>query len=258
MYTTVNEVRLYYQQAGKGKNILLLHGWGIDSSFFKPIYEELSKDYCVTALDLPAHGKSVKPPEPWGVKEYAKLVTDFMDQLNLVNCTIVGHSNGGRIGVYIASQWPEYVHKLVITGGAGIKKPASQEQSKRNKCYSRKKNIYQWMKSVKIFGSLPDRLAEKLRMKYGSADYVALDPDMRATFIRIISEDLTPLLAQIKAPTLLIWGDKDEETPLWMGEKMKQEIPDSGLIVFENGSHYAYLEQWKRFCIIVAQFVKEG
>lgn len=257
MYITIDQVQLFYEQHGQGRDILLLHGWGIDSSFFKPIFDELSKDYRVTVVDLPGHGKSEKPPEPWGVAEYALLVCHFMDELGLKNPTVVGHSNGGRIAIYIASHWPQYVHKLVVTGGAGLKKAQTKAQEKRSKSFQRKKRFYQWMKKIKIFGSLPDTLAEKLRMKYGSADYVALSPDMRPTFIRLISEDLTSLLPLIQAPTLLIWGDKDTETPLWMGKKMEENIPDGALIVFENGSHYAYLEQWKRFSIIVSQFTKE-
>ena len=80
---------------------------------------------------------------------------------------------------------------------------------------------------------------------------------MRKTFVKVISEDLFPLLAQIKAPTLLIWGSDDTETPLWMGQMMEKEIADAGLIVFEGGTHFAFLEQWQRFVLIVKQFVLE-
>lgn len=257
MYITIDQVKLYYEQHGTGKDILLLHGWGCDSSFFKPITNNLAADYRVTVVDLPAHGKSEKPPEPWGVGDFAQLVCHLIDELALKNTTLVGHSNGGRIGLYIAGHWPQYIHKLIITGGAGLKNPPSKEQDKRNKAYKWKKNAYAWMKKSKLFGPLPDQMAEKLRMRYGSADYKALDPDMRPTFIKIISEDLAPLLPKVKAPTLLIWGENDTQTPLWMGEKMAQDIPNAGLVVFEKGSHYAYLEQWQRFTIIIREFMKE-
>ena len=236
--------------------MLLLHGWGCDSSFFAPITKKLSENYCVTVLDLPAHGKSDKPAQTWGVKDYAQIVCCFLDALALKKVVLIGHSNGGRIGIYIASQYPEYIEKLIITGGAGIKKPSTPESEKKNSSYQKKKNVYNMMKKIRIFGNLPDLLAEKLRMKYGSADYKALDPDMRGTFIRIISEDLSPMLRTIQAPTLLIWGENDTETPIWMGKKMEKEIPNAGLVIFEKGSHYAYLEQWKRFTIIADYFIK--
>ena len=61
------------------------------------------------------------------------------------------------------------------------------------------------------------------------------------------SEDLTPLLSQITCPTLLIWGEKDDATPLWMGKIMEKKIPDAGLVIFEDDDHYAYWNQSARF-----------
>ena len=97
---------------------------------------------------------------------------------------------------------------------------------------------------------------EKLRKKYGSADYNALDADMRKTFVKVISEDLRPLLPKIHASTLLVWGEKDTATPLWMGQAMEREIPDAGLVLFENDDHFAYLHQWPRFVAVVRAFLK--
>ena len=101
-------------------------------------------------------------------------------------------------------------------------------------------------------------LQEQLIQAYGSRDYAALSQTMRPTFVKIISEDLTPLLPQIKAPTLLIWGSNDTETPLWMGQTMEKEIVDAGLVVFDGGSHFAFLEEGARFATIVKQLFWGG
>ena len=98
-------------------------------------------------------------------------------------------------------------------------------------------------------------MEEKLRKKYGSADYIRLDEDMRKTFVKVVSEDLRPLLPKIQASTLLIWGENDQETPLWMGQAMEQEIRDAGLVIFENDDHFAYLRQWPRFVTVVRAFL---
>ena len=79
---------------------------------------------------------------------------------------------------------------------------------------------------------------------------------MRKTFVKVISEDLSPLLPQIKASTLLVWGENDQDTPLWMGKKMEKDIPDAGLVIFENDDHYAYLRQWPRFVRVLQAFLK--
>ena len=75
--------------------------------------------------------------------------------------------------------------------------------------------------------------------------------------MKVVNQDLTELFGRFQASTLLIWGDEDTETPLWMGKKMERRIPDAGLVIFEGGSHFAYLEQISRFNTIVRQFLKE-
>ena len=101
-----------------------------------------------------------------------------------------------------------------------------------------------------------DRLEKKLREKYGSRDYNALDDEMKNTFVKVLNLDLSDLYGKIRASTLLIWGDSDTETPLWMGKEMEKRIPDAGLVIFEGGTHFAYLEQLQRFNTIVRQFLK--
>ena len=80
---------------------------------------------------------------------------------------------------------------------------------------------------------------------------------MRKTFVKVVNEDLSDLYSKIKNSTLLIWGDKDTETPLWMAEEMKRKIPDAGLVPLPGGSHFAYLEQLNYFVVITKQFLKE-
>ena len=75
--------------------------------------------------------------------------------------------------------------------------------------------------------------------------------------MKVISEDLTGLYGQIRQSTLLIWGDQDTDTPLWMGKEMEKRIPDAGLVIFEGGTHFAYLEQVQRFNTIALHFLKE-
>ena len=220
MFLTAKGVQIYYEQSGNEKNVLLLHGWGCSSKHFAPIAQDLSKDCRVTAIDFPAHGQSGRPPEPWGVPEFAECAKEIIAQLGIAPCDIIAHSFGGRVALYMAAAWPELVKRLVITGGAGIKKPQTEEQKKRS-----------------------------------SADYNALDDEMKKTFVKVISQDLSPLLPKIQASTLLIWGENDTETPLWMGQKMEQEIKDAGLVIFENDGHFAYLRQWQRFVTVVRAFL---
>ena len=114
----------------------------------------------------------------------------------------------------------------------------------------------EWFSKIPFMASTVNGWEEQLRQKFGSRDYNALDEEMRKTFVKVINQDLSDLYPRFRSSTLLIWGDSDTETPLWMGRKMEELIPDAGLVVFEGGSHFAYLEQAARFNKIVLQFLK--
>jgi len=257
MFLTANGVKVYYEQMGEnGPNLLLLHGWGCSVKHFEPIAKDLSRDYRVTVIDFPAHGSSDRPPEPWGVKEYAACVKDLMEQLQIVPADLIAHSFGGRVALYLAANEPELVNRMVITGGAGLKKEPTEEQKKRSAAFQKKKKQLEGLTKLPLIGGFAEKSLEALRKKYGSADYNALDAEMRKTFVKVISEDLRPLLPKIHASTLLIWGEKDQDTPLWMGQAMEKEIKDAGLVIFENDDHYAYLRQWPRFVAVARAFLK--
>ena len=78
---------------------------------------------------------------------------------------------------------------------------------------------------------------------------------MRATFNRVILQDLEPCLPNIKASTLLFWGKEDTATPLWMGELMEKKIPDAGLIAYDGVGHFAYLDKYAEFQAVSRSFL---
>lgn len=262
MPATINGSPLYYdirRNADAGApTVLLLHGWGCDSSMFSFIRDALMPDATVVTLDFPGHGRTPEPPAPWGVGEYTEQVRELLRVEALAPALVVAHSFGGRVALMLAAKYPELVAKLVLTGGAGIKKPVSERSRKRSARFKRFTALAEKLKAVPLLRPLAEKSQAALRARYGSPDYVKLNENMRKTFVKIVSEDLTPLLPAVKAPTLLVWGSADTETPLWMAQVMEKEIPDAGLVVFEGGSHFAFLEEWRRFVIIMQRFFLEG
>ena len=91
--------------------------------------------------------------------------------------------------------------------------------------------------------------------KYGSQDYKAMPQQLKGVFNNVVNLDLTYCLEKIMCPTLLIWGDKDKSTPLYMAKKMKKKINDCELIVFKNCGHFSYLEKFNDFCLIINKFL---
>lgn len=251
MTTDICGNTVYYEDVGEGKPILLLHGWGGSSESFLPLLRDLSANHRVIAPDFPGQGKSPEPPEPWSVTEYAEMIRGFCDALDIRGCDILAHSFGGRVALYLAATWPDYAGKLLLTGCAGIPPVKTKKQDVRRTAY----RLLSRLASPKFFGeALSGRMREALVQKFGSADYKALTPSMRKTFNHILAQDLSWTLPQIQSPTLLVWGEDDTATPLWMGKKMEREIPDAALIPFPNAGHFAYLDCYAKFLPIAREY----
>ena len=251
-------VPVHYTISGEGNTrILLLHGWGCDSSLMKPVADGLKDHYRILVPDFPGHGKSGRPPEPWGVPEYAECLFQLLQNTDFIPCHVVAHSFGCRIATWLASTHPELFGKMIFTGAAGILPMPSEKAKRRSARYKRLQSFCLQAAKIPFLKETASGWKEKLRQKYGSRDYNALDEEMRKTFVKVINLDLTELYKNIHSSTLLIWGDADTETPLWMGREMEKRIPDAGLVLFEGGSHFAYLEQIVRFNTIIRQFLKE-
>ena len=258
MNMQISGVNMHYELYGSGeKRVVLLHGWGCSGELMRNVGEYLAKDMTVLAVDFPAHGKSSQPPEPWGVPEFAACLKALLMQLDFLPCSVIAHSFGARVTIELASADATLFDRIILTGAAGIRKQADGKSSQKTSTYKKLKSLVETARKLRIFGNLPDKWQEALIQKYGSKDYAALSPEMRKTFVKVVNYDQSEKLASIKNSTLLVWGDKDTETPLWMGQQMEKEIPDSALIVLNGGTHFAYLEHAARFNAIAHSFLVE-
>lgn len=258
MTENLHGTRISYEIQGEGTGrVILLHGWGCDMRMMQPVADALKDDHQVLLIDFPGHGNSGRPPEPWGVPEYAECLTELLDKTGFTPCSVVAHSFGCRVATWIAANAPDRFNRMVFTGAAGIRPKPTEESAKRSAEFKKLKGYCSQVKKIPFLKGTAERWEEKLRQKYGSRDYNALDEEMRRTFVKVINQDLSDLYPRIRQSTLLIWGDADTETPLWMGKEMEQKIPDAGLVILEGGTHFAYLEQIQRFNTICKHFLKE-
>ena len=97
---------------------------------------------------------------------------------------------------------------------------------------------------------------KKYQDRHGSTDYKNAKGTMRATFVKVVNDDVTPLLKDVKCPTLLVWGDQDTAAPLYMGKMMKEMMPDAGLAIFEGQDHFAYWNEYERFNRVLDAFLE--
>lgn len=245
---TVLGLRTRYLVRGSGPPVLVLHGWGASIEAVIPIVAGLAPVATVYALDLPGHGQSALPPEPWGVREYQAFVAAFMDELEIERPAIVGHSNGGRIAIRMAATEPERAARLVLVNSAGIR-------PKRTLRYYRRVGMAKVGKyAARYLGKPGERLRERIVGRVASTDYAAAG-EMRPTLVRLVNSDLREYLPRISVPTLLVWGAEDTDTPVADGRLMEQLIPDAGLVLLEGAGHYSYIDQAARFARIVSHFI---
>ncbi|WP_416197560.1 MAG: Pimeloyl-ACP methyl ester carboxylesterase [Sporanaerobacter sp.] len=254
MKVNIEGIDINYIVEGNGPNVLLLHGWGANIDTMMPIFNLLVKNFRVYAIDFPGFGQSEEPREVFGVYDYARITKKFIDNFNMDEVILIGHSFGGRVSIVLSSQYKNLVKKMILIDSAGlIPKRGAKYYIK---VYSFK--VLRALYNTLFFWVDKKERMEKFYKKFGSTDYQNSSGIMRKILVKVVNEDLKPLLKEIEASTLLIWGDKDTATPLYMGKIMENEIRDSGLVVLEGAGHYSYLDSFGRFSIILETFLLGG
>ena len=224
---------------GEGAPALMIHGWGARIELLQPLACRLNgHGYRCYMLDLPGFGESEEPPRAFAVRDYVDFCVAFMDAHGLDSAHYFGHSLGGRIGLMLAAEHPRRIRKITLSNSAGIKVEASLSQRMRLGVYRRAR---EGLSAIGLeFAS--ESLRSVYNRRYGSADYMAASPVMRETLVKIVNQDLLAFARRVHAPTILIWGEQDEETPLWMGQRLEREMSDAALVTYEGAGHYAYLD----------------
>ena len=246
-------LNINYDESGPsdGKPVVLMHGWGCNYTTVASIANALNGGMHVYNISLPGHGKSDEPTEAWGIEAYTGLIEEFIDKLGISDPVLIGHSFGGRIAILLSSR--RQISKIVLVAAAGIK------PLRPLKYYIK---VYSFKTAKKLLPILLGKkqgnaLIEKWRGKAGSADYRNSSPTMRAVMSRCVNEDLKSVMPNIKASTLLIWGEEDKATPLSDAKTMERLIPDAGLVSFPGCGHYSFLDNPGQFRAVLHSFFKK-
>ena len=238
MQIMVNGQLVQYKDEGNGPVIVLLHGWGANLGSFDSIAGYLSKKFRVIRIDFPGFGGSPKPPDSWGVGEYAALTAGVLEKLEIKKVyALGGHSFGGRVIIKGVATKVLSADKLILIDTAGVR-PAD----------SAKKSVLRVIaKSGKAITSLPGlkklqpALRKNLYAAAGTTDYLEAEA-MQKIFLNTINEDLLPYVHELTQPPLLIWGENDTETPVADAYRLMNELPDGELLVVPDAGHFVYLD----------------
>lgn len=236
-------VKINYKDVGNkdGDAILFLHGWGQNIEMMEPIAKPLEGTHRIVIIDLPGFGKSTEPDYAWELEEFTLMIDYIIKKLKLKNVSLVGHSFGGKISLLYASKYK--IKKLVLL--------ASPYKVKITKL-SLKVRV---LKKVKNIPGLKG-IAEKMKKRLGSVDYRNASPVMRDILVKHVNTDLTEDAKKIKCPTLIVWGTNDKDVPVEDAYELEKLISNSGVVIYEGCTHYAYLERLKQTISVLKSFMK--
>lgn len=248
MNIIIKNLLVNYRRQGKGRTILLLHGWGDNLETFDDMCKLLEPDFELVRLDLAGFGKSQQPPAAWGLSDYAQYVTEFAAKLGIEPFAVIGHSNGGAVAAKAVAMSTLKVEKLVLLSSAGI----------RDTMGTKKLVLRTLTKTGKLATiMLPADLRRKLRAQlYGSVGSdMLIAPHMEQTFKRIVGEDIQALAANISIPTLILSGSDDTATPPSFGSKFHAAIDGSSFHVIESAGHFAHQQMPKVTTTLIRDFL---
>lgn len=240
MIKKVKDLDINYIQYGnsKGKDVVLLHGWGQNIEMMKPLGDNL-EDYHITIIDFPGFGESSEPSSALTIFNYVEILEEFLESLNIKNPIVIGHSFGGRVAILYASR--NTTSKLVLFGSPCV----------RHERKSAKESLLKGLKKLPGMNSL----GEYMKKYIGSEDYRKASPVMRETLVNTINVDLSSYAKKINCPTLLIWGTNDTAAPIEEAKELESLLLDGALIELPGCTHYAYLEALPQVINILNNFL---
>ncbi len=252
MNITVKGLDIEYIEQGEGIPVLLLHGWGSSFDVYKGIMSALADRCRLVALNFPGCGNSETMSEPWDLQDYCDFVVEFMQKVDLHDPIMIGHSHGGRVTMYMAALGYANPKKIVLLDAAGLIPKKSLKQKARARSFKMIKGAL----SLPVIKNHSAGLLDKARKHYGSADYNAAPEVLRKTLVSLVNTDIRDILPNIKASTLLIWGENDTATPLADAKIIESLIKDAGLCVIKDTGHYSFCENPYQAHAILREFIK--
>jgi pimeloyl-ACP methyl ester carboxylesterase len=258
------KVYLHVTDAGKGKPVVLIHGWPLSDEMYEYQYNDLIKnDYRVIGITLRGFGQSSKPYGLYDYDVHARDIKKVLDHLDIKKAVLGGFSMGGSIAIrYISLYKGAHVSKLALFGAAAPvwtqRKDFPYNMPVKAVDALIKLNFKDRPKLLSDFAKIFSATPTSLNKGIGSwLNGICLSASSYATaqcLIALRDTDLRDDLVKIKIPTLILHGKKDKICSFVLAEQMKAGISGSQLIPFENSGHSLFLEETHKFNAALIKF----
>jgi pimeloyl-ACP methyl ester carboxylesterase len=253
----VDGLSIAYERAGSGPALVLLHGFLFDSRAWRPQIESLSSDFTVIAWDAPGAGRSSDPPETFATADWADCLGGLLEVEGVGAAHILGLSWGGIVAQEFYRRHPQRTRSLVLadtyTGWRGSLGEATAEQRLAN-CLRDSSLPAGEVVAKYLSGMHSESAAQEVREGLASIMSSFHTVGFRLMALSSAHVDTRDLLPKIRVPTLLLWGEADERSPMSVAHEIRGAIPGARLVVISGAGHLSNFEAPGHFNAEVRDF----
>ena len=259
----VGDDTMAFLDGGQGETVLCLHGFGANKDNWPRMAKSLTGSYRVVAPDLPGFGESSQNWEKtYGADDQVKRLHGFVEQLGLKRFHLVGNSMGGLISARYTLAHPDRVVTLGLFNAAGVTSP---EPSELQKLIKQGRNAL-LVRSPEDFAALMDFVFVDPPPVPGSIlRHLAREAMSHRPFNEKVLKDLIgdhrglePDLPQIKAPTLILWGDRDRVIHVSATKVLAAGLPNSFTVILKDCGHLPMIERPEETAGHYLDFIKRS
>lgn len=227
---------VYYQTRGSGTPVVLIHGLSGSSRWWARNVDALARHFRVYTIDLINFGQT-RGPQRFVLSEAADTLTAWMDHVGVERASLIGHSMGGFIAADLAARFPERADRLVLVDAALI----AFERSYLGHAAG----------LIRAVRRLPLNFYPLLVTDALRAGPVSILGAAR----QLVTTDIRAKVAQIRADTLIVWGEHDTAVPLDIGRKLNRHLPDARFVIIEGAGHNPMWDRPTAFNRVVLDFL---
>jgi pimeloyl-ACP methyl ester carboxylesterase len=255
----IGDLTVRFERRGSGPPLVLLHGGLSDHREWRRQLDGLADTFTLLAWDAPGCGGSTDPPDHYRMPDYADRLCDFIEALDLDRPHVLGLSWGSTLALELYRRRPDIPRTLILTaayaGWAGSLPP--ETVTERLKAALRDIDalapeafVRTWVPSLFSKGASPQAIE----------DYVAIMAEFHPGGVRVMlhamaESDLRDVLPTVKVPTLLLYGEEDQRSPLSVAREMESAIPGSTLVLLPGVGHMSNIEAPETFNAAVKEFL---
>ena len=254
---TTEQGIVHYEVYGRGRPVILLHGWLESWGVWQETMGFLGKHYRTYALDFWGFGESGKKRDSYAVNDFVNLVDEFMEQLGIIQAPLIGHSMGGTVSLSVAIRYPERVNRVTVIGSpingsslALLLKLASLRPIAfivHNLMWALKFGIGIYSPLVTRDRRWPDMIRRDLSQ-------TTLDSFLQS-IASLRKTDLRPYLHDVHIPTMGIYGDRDVIVSPNQWKPLLEYVPHSRIERMQNSGHFPMLDEPKMFMETLKDFL---